>query len=267
MTALECYCSRSDSATAARRSPSTRSPLRPPGPRRRTATPTGRLTTHCSPASGTDGISRTSPDPGSTSTCATRQPFESVSSTGASRWSTVIGTPTSHRPSRNSVPAGWFCYLARREHYVGHDYQPFDGNQSGPDLQWGLELRRQGLRNYVDWNLRIPHYQANGTVLTHANTEPVEVRLLKDRGRGLSGQPVHRPTSDSGTGSRRVRSSPAVRPRSLAAAFRPAPRVLTCRCQRRSAATQIFVASNGAEPRVARPGRRHRVATFASLSG
>lgn len=77
--------------------------------------------------------------------------------------------------------AGWFLYLTKREHYIGYEYRPFDNNQLGPDVQWGIELRRQGLRNFLDWALKIEHRTTNGNIM-FANTTPVEVRLTNEQG-------------------------------------------------------------------------------------
>ena len=49
----------------------------------------------------------------------------------------------------------------------------------GPDVQWGLELRRQGYKNYVDCGLAVEHRTHDGKALTLAGTTVRQVRFLR----------------------------------------------------------------------------------------
>jgi hypothetical protein len=75
--------------------------------------------------------------------------------------------------------AGWYCYLTKRANYMKFDYAPFDGNQLGPDVQWGLDLRRDGLKNYVDWDVPVEHRLQSGEVLMPGRTLEKQVSLSK----------------------------------------------------------------------------------------
>jgi hypothetical protein len=91
---------------------------------------------------------------------------------------------------RQEIDAGGFyCYLTKREHFVGHTYEPFDGNQLGPDVQYGLWLRQQGLKNYIDWSLIVEHrVMEMGEIRTITVTSqlPLQVQLVR-RGEGNAG--------------------------------------------------------------------------------
>lgn len=45
---------------------------------------------------------------------------------------------------------GFYCYLTKYENYVKHDYAPLGNNDLGPDVNYGIWLRQQGFKNYVD---------------------------------------------------------------------------------------------------------------------
>ena len=52
---------------------------------------------------------------------------------------------------------GMYCFLTRSENYLNHEFKPFDRNALGPDVDWGIELRRQGLMNFIDWSILCTH--------------------------------------------------------------------------------------------------------------
>lgn len=69
---------------------------------------------------------------------------------------------------------GFYCYLTKRDSFINHEYKPFSRNVLGPDVDWGLELRRGGLLNYVDWDVKTVHKTRTGEV-SLANTPEVRV--------------------------------------------------------------------------------------------
>lgn len=74
---------------------------------------------------------------------------------------------------------GFYCYLTRTSNFMEHEHASFDGNNLGPDVAYGLALRQQGLKNYIDWSIQCEHRTATGEGLTLANTKPRKVVLMK----------------------------------------------------------------------------------------
>lgn len=74
---------------------------------------------------------------------------------------------------------GFYCYITRYENFMSHHHKPYDVNSLGPDFYYGIELRRQGMLNYIDWNIQTTH-RTNGKDITLQNTEPERVTLLKE---------------------------------------------------------------------------------------
>jgi hypothetical protein len=59
---------------------------------------------------------------------------------------------------------GFYCFLTPREYYIKHEFKPFDVNELGPDVDYGLSLRRMGLQNYIDWDVKTIHKSKHGDV-------------------------------------------------------------------------------------------------------
>lgn len=51
---------------------------------------------------------------------------------------------------------GLYCCVVRAENYLRHNFAPFN-EAIGPDVGFGIDLRRQGLNNYVDFSVRCTH--------------------------------------------------------------------------------------------------------------
>jgi hypothetical protein len=73
---------------------------------------------------------------------------------------------------------GFYCYLTKREHFVGHAYKPYD-YIAGPDMEFGFSLRQQGYKNYIDWSVQCTHLKDNGDKITLANTHVDQFTLTK----------------------------------------------------------------------------------------
>lgn len=73
--------------------------------------------------------------------------------------------------------AGMYCFLTKKEQYVSHHFQPF-GNALGPDVDFGLSLRRQGLKNYVDFSVKCEHWNIKEPV-TFSNSIIDQVQIQK----------------------------------------------------------------------------------------
>lgn len=74
--------------------------------------------------------------------------------------------------------SGFYCYLTTRDNYMLHKYEPFDNNGLGPDVNFGIALRREGLSNYVDWEIKCIHKNKDKDV-TFGNTTPRIVTMVK----------------------------------------------------------------------------------------
>jgi hypothetical protein len=77
------------------------------------------------------------------------------------------------------MPEGCIARLARYQHYVSHEFRPFDGDALGPDVAWGLELRRQGYKNYVDYSVAVEHCKPDGMSIHPRSTNPVQMWIKK----------------------------------------------------------------------------------------
>lgn len=77
---------------------------------------------------------------------------------------------------------GFYCYLTKHEEYIRHEYKPFeDGSQFGPDVDYGLSLRRKGLMNYIDVNIVCDHYDEKSRLINPTTTPVTPVRLMRDK--------------------------------------------------------------------------------------
>lgn len=76
---------------------------------------------------------------------------------------------------RKCDAAGFYCMLTRYELYTDHTFQPFQ-DAMGPDVEYGMSLRKQGLVNYVDFSIKCRHLTQKEE-LNFTNTEIVQVEL------------------------------------------------------------------------------------------
>jgi len=60
--------------------------------------------------------------------------------------------------------AGFYCFMTTRENYVTHLFQPYDNNALGPDVNFGMELRRLGFMNYIDFRVNCIHRNGNESI-------------------------------------------------------------------------------------------------------
>lgn len=77
---------------------------------------------------------------------------------------------------------GFYCYLTRHEEYTRHQYKAFEGGkQFGPDIDYGIALRRKGLFNYIDASVVCDHYTETKFAINPTNTPVTETRLMKEK--------------------------------------------------------------------------------------
>lgn len=72
---------------------------------------------------------------------------------------------------------GFYCYLTTYDSYRLHDYEPFGNNDLGPDVNFGLFLRRKGFQNYIDWNVNCDHRTRSGSTVHPRTTQPRKVAM------------------------------------------------------------------------------------------
>lgn len=72
----------------------------------------------------------------------------------------------------------YFC-LTKYENYINHHFQVYEGNNFGPDIDWTLNLRRQGHQNYIDQSIIIEHYTENGKMFSPKNETPRVISLKR----------------------------------------------------------------------------------------
>lgn len=73
--------------------------------------------------------------------------------------------------------AGFYCYVTRTQFYLDHDYSTENWQPWGPDVNFGLWLRKMGYKNYVDWSQPCGH--ADGDMVISPNGELVSERFIK----------------------------------------------------------------------------------------
>jgi len=52
---------------------------------------------------------------------------------------------------------GFYCFMTRTDTYLNHTFKPFENNDLGPDVDFGITLRRNGLINYTDYSIKCIH--------------------------------------------------------------------------------------------------------------
>lgn len=73
---------------------------------------------------------------------------------------------------------GMYCFMTRYETYMAHEFKTFQKNSLGPDVEFGLELRKAGYENYVNWNVKCSHIN-NDKIISFKNTVPKKVIIKK----------------------------------------------------------------------------------------
>ena len=65
--------------------------------------------------------------------------------------------------------AGMYCYLTPTTLYLKHHYTTEDVDPYGPDVRYGLDLRQQGYKNYVDWSQPCGHIDGDRIITPNDN--------------------------------------------------------------------------------------------------
>jgi hypothetical protein len=77
---------------------------------------------------------------------------------------------------------GFFCFMAKRETYVDHNFDTFQNNGMGPDAEFGISLRQQGYSNFIDWRIQCIHKNGDEDISMHTHI-PIQVGFEKRRTR------------------------------------------------------------------------------------
>jgi hypothetical protein len=72
--------------------------------------------------------------------------------------------------------AGLYCCLTKN--YFNYTFEPFD-SVFGPDVSFGLWLRRQGLKNYIHYGLKCTHLTKKEPI-SFKNTPVIQVQFTKE---------------------------------------------------------------------------------------
>jgi hypothetical protein len=72
---------------------------------------------------------------------------------------------------------GLYATLMLYDLYRKHAFKPW-GDTLGPDFDMGIELRRQGYRNFIDWSVTVEHCKLDGTSI-HPRSNPVQMRFVR----------------------------------------------------------------------------------------
>ena len=80
----------------------------------------------------------------------------------------------------NVDASGFYCLLTRYETYMSHVFKPYGNNQLGPDVDFGIELRKQGYINKVHDKVLLDHL-TDDHIISFSNTETVKLEI------GISG--------------------------------------------------------------------------------
>lgn len=71
--------------------------------------------------------------------------------------------PNKEKPFEEIDASGLYCMMTKPALYKSCDFKPFD-SILGPDVSYGIHLRTQGYKNYVDWTLNTSHLTKRGEI-------------------------------------------------------------------------------------------------------
>lgn len=77
---------------------------------------------------------------------------------------------------------GLYCALIRADLYKEHEF--YTRNGLGPDVNLGLDLRRKGFKNYLDWGIQVKHltnlYGDEVEIIPTHKSSAIKLKLLYD---------------------------------------------------------------------------------------
>lgn len=75
---------------------------------------------------------------------------------------------------------GLYCCLVRFVIYRNHNFEPFE-DVLGPDFNFGLQLRKEGYKNYIDYDIHCHHLTQKGAIIP-SQSQIVQVKIEKENG-------------------------------------------------------------------------------------
>lgn len=73
---------------------------------------------------------------------------------------------------------GFYCFMTKKDNYLNHFFKPFGNNDLGPDVDFGISLRKLGLLNYCDYSIKCTHKTKHEDI-TFSNSEISRVSFIK----------------------------------------------------------------------------------------
>lgn len=102
---------------------------------------------------------------------------------------TVIKSVMPDKGIKEIDAGGFYCFITTRDNYVTHNFDVFDRGSMGPDVNFGIELRKQGQLNYIDWSIQCEHVNGD-RAFKITNQEISECSMIKND-KGIWRQKIH----------------------------------------------------------------------------
>ena len=77
---------------------------------------------------------------------------------------------------------GFYCFITTRDNYMTHEFEVFERGNMGPDVNFGIELRKLGQLNYIDWSIKCEHKTGKKTYKLTDSDIIVCTMVKKDNG-------------------------------------------------------------------------------------
>lgn len=75
---------------------------------------------------------------------------------------------------------GFYCYMTRADDYMTHEFEPWADGNLGPDVNYGIALRKKGYKNYIDTSLVCEHFnELTGDSISPKNSNILQIKLKK----------------------------------------------------------------------------------------
>lgn len=95
----------------------------------------------------------------------------------------IVSIEMNETPIREIDAAGFYCFLTRKEIYTKHKFETFENGGAGPDVNFGITLRREGFSNFIDTTIRCTHLTGNTKIQMVSDNHYVRVKFVKKKNR------------------------------------------------------------------------------------
>lgn len=86
--------------------------------------------------------------------------------------------PNDPRTLQEIDAGGFYCFMTRRDTYLSHKFDTFENNSLGPDVNFGMTLRKEGFMNYIDWNINCIHINKDKNI-SYPKMTPQQIEFIK----------------------------------------------------------------------------------------